>query len=132
VANAEKNIEQAINIISRLREYDVKFALDDFGHGSLSVSQLKELRVDYLKINGSVIKDISHSTADKAMVAAISQIGKVMHIETIAKHVENIFVMNKLKDMGIDYAQGYYLDKPTDIEHRFESRKSSLQLSKKH
>jgi len=132
VANAEKNIEQAINIISRLREHDVKFALDDFGHGSLSVSQLKELRVDYLKINGSVIKDISHSTADKAMVAAISQIGRVMHIETIAKHVENVFVMNKLKDMGIDYAQGFYLDKPADIESRFESRKSSLQLSKKH
>jgi EAL domain-containing protein (putative c-di-GMP-specific phosphodiesterase class I) len=67
-----------------------------------------------------------HYNVDKAMVAAISQIGKVMNIETIAKHVENVFTLNQLKEIGIDYAQGFYLDKPIDINTRIEEIKKSV------
>jgi len=125
-SNAIKNINQTADIISALRKYNIKFALDDFGTGTCSFSYLKNLPVDYLKIDGNLIKNISHDTADKAMVAAINQIGKVMNIETIAKHVENIFTLNQLKDIGIDYAQGFYLGKPKPANEQIEKIKESM------
>lgn len=130
---AVRNINQAADVISTLRKYNIKFALDDFGSGISSFSYLKNLPVDYLKIDGSIIKNISRSTADKAMVAAINQIGKVMHIETIATHVENVFTLNQLKDIGIDYAQGFYLGEPKAINECVEKLKQSVtQRSIKH
>jgi len=127
-SNAIKNINQTADVIAALRKYNIKFALDDFGTGISSFSYLKNLPVDYLKINGSIIKNISHDTADKAMVAAINQIGKVMNIQTIAKHVENVFTLNQLKEIGIDYAQGYYLGKPKAVDEQIELIKESLKL----
>lgn len=127
-AKAIKNINQTADMISALRKYNIKFALDDFGTGMSSFSYLKHLPVDYLKIDSNIVKNISHNTADKAMVAAINQIGKVMNIETIAKHVENVFTLNQLKEIGIDYAQGFYLDKPKHINEQFEEVKKSIQL----
>jgi diguanylate cyclase (GGDEF)-like protein len=130
---AIKNINQTADLISALRKYNIKFAIDDFGTGIPSFSYLKNLPVDYLKIDGNIIKNISQNTADKAMVAAINQIGKVMNIETIAKHVENIFTLNQLKEIGIDYAQGYYLDKPRRINDQVEDIiKSRQQHSVRH
>ena len=122
---AVRNINQAADVISTLRKYNIKFALDDFGSGISSFSYLKNLPVDYLKIDGSIIKNISRNTADKAMVAAINQIGKVMHIETIATHVENVFTLNQIKDIGIDYAQGFYLGEPKQINECVEKLKES-------
>jgi len=130
---AVKNINQAADVISALHQYNIKFAIDDFGAGMSSFSYLKNLPVDYLKIDGNIIKNISHNNADKAMVAAINQIGKVMNIETIAKHVENAFTLNQLKDIGIDYAQGFYLDKPAQISQRFgDIKKPAPQQSALH
>lgn len=123
---AVKNINHAADVISALRKYNIKFALDDFGAGISSFTYLKNLPVDYLKIDGSIIKNISKNTADKAMVAAIGQVGKVMNIEVIAKHVENVFTLNQLKEIGIDYAQGFYLDKPQEINKRLDKLKKSL------
>ncbi|MCK4834587.1 MAG: EAL domain-containing protein [Gammaproteobacteria bacterium] len=125
---AIKNINQTADIISALRKYNIKFALDDFGACISSISYLKDLPVDYLKIDGNIIKNISHNTADKAMVAAISQVGKVMNIETVAKHVENVFTLNQLKEIGIDHAQGFYLDKPELANKKIEALKESLKL----
>ena len=123
---AIENINQTADIISALRKYNIKFALDDFGAGISSFSYLRNLPVDYLKIDGNIIKNISHNTADKAMVAAINQIGKVMNIEIIAKHVENVFTLNQLKDIGIDYAQGFYLSKPKHISEGVNELKESM------
>jgi len=125
-SNAVKNINQTADVIAALRKYNIKFSLDDFGTGISSFSYLKNLPVDYLKINGNIIKNISHDTADKAMVAAINQIGKVMNIQTIAKHVENAFTLNQLKEIGIDYAQGYYLGKPRPVNKQIEEIKESV------
>ncbi len=130
---AIKNINQTAEVISKLRKYNIKFALDDFGSGVSSFSYLKILAVDYLKINGDIIKNISRNTTDKAMVAAINQIGKVMNIGIIAKHVEDVFTLNQLKDIGIDYAQGFYLDEPKQIDKCVEAFKESMpQHSAKH
>ena len=126
-AKAIKNIKQTVEVISSLQKYNIKFALDDFGADTSSFSYLKNLAVDYLKIDGNIVKNISHNTADKAMLAAINQMGKVMHIKTIAKHVENVVTLNQLKEMGIDYAQGFYLDKPEHINKQFEEIKKSMQ-----
>jgi len=127
-ARAIKNIEQTADIISTLQKYNIKFALDDFGADTCSFSNLKNLAVDYLKIDGNIVKNSSHDTADKAMLAAINQMGKVMNIETIAKHVENISTLNQLKETGIDYAQGYYLDKPEYIDKQVEEIIKSMRL----
>ena len=81
-----------------------------------SFSYLKSLPVDYLKIDGNIIKNISRNTTDRSMVAAINQIGNVMNIETIAKNVEDVFTLNQLKDIGIDYAQGFYLSEAKKID----------------
>lgn len=107
---AIKNINQAADVISSLRQHSIQFALDDYGAEIPSFSYLKNLPVDFLKIDGSIIRNMSHNTADKAMVAAVNQIGKVMNISIIAKHVENAFTLNQLKQIGIEYAQGYHLD----------------------
>lgn len=129
---AIKNINQTSDVINTLRKYNIRFALDDFGTGIASFSYLKNLPVDYLKIDGSIIKNISQNTADKAMVAAINQIGMVMNIEIIAKHVENVFTCNQLKEIGIDYVQGFYVDKPKLIYDRIdEMKKSDAQYSHK-
>ncbi len=132
-ANAVKNISQSADIITRLRKHNIKFALDNFGSSMTSISYLKDLQVDYLKIDGNIIKNISQNTTDKAMVAAINQAGKVMNIEIVAKHVENIFTYNQLKEMGIDYVQGFYIEKPFPLSQQMETLKKHLPpLSKRH
>jgi len=118
--DAVKNINQAAEIISALHKYNILFALDNFGSSISSFPYLKNLPVDYLKIDGEMIKNISHNTTDKAMVAAINQIGKVMNIKIIAKHVENVFTLNQIKDIGIDFAQGFCLDEPKLISEQVE------------
>jgi diguanylate cyclase (GGDEF)-like protein len=129
---AVKNINQTAEIVNTLRRHNIKFALDDFGSGVPSFSYLKNLPVDYLKINGNIIKNMSHSTADKAMIAAINQIGEVMNINIIAKHVENVFTLNQLKEIGITYAQGFYIDKPTDIDSRLHEIKDLSRKQNSH
>lgn len=126
-SNAIKNIDQTTNIITELRKHNVKFSLDNFGNSMSSFSYLKNLNVSYLKIDGNIVKNMSHSTTDKAMIAAINQIGKVMNIKTIANHVEDAFTLNQLKEMGIDYAQGFYLDKPRPIAEQIDSLRKSIQ-----
>ena len=117
---ALNNISQTADIISALRKYNIKFALDNFGSNISSFSYLKSLPVDYLKIDGNIIKNISRNTTDRSMVAAINQIGSVMNIETIAKNVEDVFTLNQLKDIGIDYAQGFYLSEAKKIDEYAE------------
>lgn len=122
---AVSNINQTADVIDALRKYNIKFALGDFGSGISSFSYLKKLHIDYLKIDSNLIKNISNNTTDKAMVAAINQIGQVMDIETIAVQVENVFTLNQLKDIGINYAQGFYLGRPKQIDDCIEELKEN-------
>lgn len=106
------NLGKAAQFIRSLREIGCHFALDDFGSGMSSFAYLKNLPVDFLKIDGSFIKHIVDDPIDLAMVEAINQIGHLMGIKTIAEFVENQEILAKITALGVDYAQGYGIAKP--------------------
>ena len=115
-SSAIQNIDQAVEIMEALKSYGVQFALDDFGKGMSSFGYLKNLPVDYLKLDGDLVKNIDTSDIDRAMVSAINEIGRVMKIETIAEHVESSTIHRLVKQVGIDYAQGFHICKPSLLE----------------
>lgn len=112
---AISNLSRATQLISSLRALGCRFALDDFGSGLSSFAYLKNLPVDYIKIDGGFVKDMSADPIDRAMVEAINQIGQIMKIQTIAEWVENAATLTMLKELGVNYAQGYYVGKPEAI-----------------
>lgn len=109
---AVNNLGLALKFIEKIRRYGCKFALDDFGAGVSSFGYLKNLPVDYVKIDGVFIRSIHNNAVDQAMVRAIAQVSAVMGMRTIAEFVENRESLDLLRDMGIDYAQGYWIAKP--------------------
>jgi len=110
------NLRGATRFISTLKKMGCKFSLDDFGMGLSSFSYLKQLPVDYLKIDGSFIRDILDDRMDCAMVEAINEIGHVLGLETIAEFVESKEIFDRLKQMGLDYGQGVYIEEPIPFE----------------
>jgi diguanylate cyclase (GGDEF)-like protein len=110
------NLCQATRLISQLRDMGCRFALDDFGVGLSSFSYLKNLAVDYLKLDGCFVKNMVNDNIDNAMAKAINQIGHTMNIRTIAEFVENEATLNAVRDIGVDYAQGYAIARPVPIE----------------
>lgn len=118
---AIKNITQANKMITELKSKNIEFALDDFGSGMSSFGYLKTLDVDYLKIDGRFVVNMAENKIDYAMVAAMNEIGSVMNIKTIAEHVEDSLTFEKLKELGIHYAQGYYFSMPRPIDDLLKS-----------
>jgi diguanylate cyclase (GGDEF)-like protein len=106
------NMSDVVDKIIELRELGYKFALDDFGSGLSSFIYLKNFPIDYLKIDGQIVKDIAHDEIAFAMVEAINKISHTMGHKTVAEHVETEAVHDKLADAGIDLIQGFYLAKP--------------------
>lgn len=107
---------QASRFISALKELGCRFALDDFGTGLSSFSYLKHFPVDFLKIDGSFVKEILHDPIDREMVRSINEIGHLTHKKTIAEFAENEEIIVMLRGMGIDYAQGYGVSEPQRIQ----------------
>ena len=109
-------IADTIEFLNRIKSFGCKLALDDFGSGFSSFSWLKNLPVDYVKIDGSFIRDVIADPIDAAMVRAIKEIGDNMSIQTIAEFVESQEIANWLIETGIDYAQGYHFSKPEALD----------------
>ncbi len=113
---AIQHLHRAGHLIAELRTLGCRFALDDFGSGLSSFTYLKQLPVDYLKIDGAFVRDIAEDIIDHAMVAAINQIGHTMGIQTIAEWAESDAIVEQLRSLGVDYAQGYAMGPPTPLE----------------
>jgi len=109
------NLSTASDFIISLKNAGCKFSIDDFGSGLSSFEYLKKLPVDYLKIDGVFVKDITEDPVDLALVKSINEIGHVMGKQTIAEFVENQGILDALNKIGVDYAQGYHLDKPKPL-----------------
>ncbi len=109
---AVDNMEKANEFIDRIRKIGCSFALDDFGSGFSTFAYLKELPIDYLKIDGSLVKNLATDNIDREMVRAINEIGHTVGAHTIAEFVEDDETLQELRTMGVDYAQGYGLSKP--------------------
>ena len=109
---AVANLSSASELILQLKEAGFRFALDDFGSGLSSFSYLKNLPVEYLKIDGSFVRDMAKDPINTAMVESINEIGHIMGLKTIAEFVENEFINEKLKKLKVDFVQGYAIHKP--------------------
>ena len=128
---AISNLSRVIHFMQTLKKLGCKFSLDDFGSGLSSFTYLKNLPVDYLKIDGQFISNVADDSVDESMVKAISEVGHAMGIETIAERVETKKVLDKLSALGVEFAQGYYIARPTSVasfepwgDHRFSQKRA--------
>ncbi len=126
---AINNLTRANQLIGELRRQGVAFSLDDFGAGMSSFAYLKALTVDYLKVDGMFIANLGHDPVDFEMVSAINRIGHVMGKRTVAECVEQTSVLEKLKQIGVDYAQGFALGLPVPIDELLLKRTTTLRAS---
>ncbi len=106
------NMVIARDLITRLKEMGCQFALDDFGSGMASFGYLKNLDIDFIKIDGGFVADFLSDPVDKAVVEAINNIGHVMGVRIIAEHVDNPALLHALREIGVDYAQGFGIGMP--------------------
>jgi diguanylate cyclase (GGDEF)-like protein/PAS domain S-box-containing protein len=110
------NLNQVINFVKKLKTRGCRFALDDFGSGLATFNYLKNLPVDFVKIDGSFVRNIISNSIDCAIVDSINQIAHLMKIKTVAEFVENEAIFRKVKEIGIDYVQGYWIEQPQPLE----------------
>jgi EAL domain-containing protein (putative c-di-GMP-specific phosphodiesterase class I) len=110
------NLDKAQGFIQEFRALGCRFSLDDFGAGMSSFAYLKHLPVDFVKIDGAFVKDMADDPIDRAMVEAINNVGHVMGKQTIAEFVDSDRVKALLREIGVDYMQGYGVAKPKPFE----------------
>jgi len=115
------NLKNTILLFTALRKLGCSFALDDFGSGMSSFMYLKNFEVDYLKIDGSFVKDMHINKIDHAMVRSIHSVAEAMNIKTVAEFVENEAILKELKNIGVHYGQGLYLGAPLPIKKLVEN-----------
>lgn len=113
---AVSNLKKAQSFIDRLRERGCQISLDDFGAGLSSFAYLKNFNVDTLKIDGGFIRDITDNRISESMVAAITQVAKVMGLKTVAEYVESEETRQLISDLGVDFAQGHIIGKPITLD----------------
>ncbi|MDP4074147.1 EAL domain-containing protein [Acidovorax sp. A1169] len=113
--SAISHLPSAVRLMKDLQQLGCRFALDDFGVGMSSFTYLKHLPVDYLKIDGSFVRDMLDDPTNRAMVEMINHIGHVMGKETIAEFAESTAIVDALRSIGVDHAQGYVLSRPIPL-----------------
>jgi diguanylate cyclase (GGDEF)-like protein len=114
------NLAKAQNFIRTLQDLGCEFALDDFGTGVSSLAYLKDLSVNYLKIDGSFVRDALTNARSESMIKAIAQLAKVMCMETIAEYVETDNLRARMADLGVDYGQGFAMGRAQPLEDLLE------------
>jgi len=123
---AISNLKNASRLIAELKKLGCKFSLDDFGSGLSSFAYLKNLNVDYLKIDGEFIKDVLLDSTDAAMVEAINQVGHIMGLKTIAEYVESEAIQKVVTSMGVDFVQGFGIHEPEPIAKLLDSSRKPV------
>ena len=118
---AVTNLKKAQVFIDALRALGCSISLDDFGAGLISFAYLKSFNVDTLKIDGGFVHDITENRISRSMVAAITEVAKVMELKTVAEFVSSSAAVKMLRKIGVDYAQGYYIGEPIAIEPVMEA-----------
>ncbi len=113
---AAANVSLTTDFVTTLKSYGCRFAIDDFGMADKSFSYLNSLPVDFVKIDGKLVADILASPKDLAVVRSINEIGHLLGMQTIAEFVENDEILARIRDLGVDYAQGYGIEKPGLLE----------------
>ena len=111
-----RDMKTAIALMNRLKAVGCSFALDDFGSGLASFGYLKQLPVDVIKIDGLFIKEINEGHLDRVFTKSIIDVAHAIGIQTVAEFVENDLIMEAVKDLGIDYMQGFGIHRPEEIE----------------
>ncbi|MBS0194019.1 MAG: EAL domain-containing protein [Proteobacteria bacterium] len=117
--SAVRDLGRAQRFIDQLRGIGCRFSLDDFGTGFCSFSYLRSLDVDYFKIDGSFVREMHSSPLSAAVVRSITQIAHVLHKQTIAEHSESETLIRALTEQGVDYGQGYAIDRPQPLAEYF-------------
>ncbi|MDH3419674.1 MAG: EAL domain-containing protein [Gammaproteobacteria bacterium] len=112
---AVANLEDASAFMRTIKQHGCKFALDDFGSGLSSFGYLRSLPVDFLKIDGAIVKEVVNDPIAASMVAAVQQVAAVMDLETIAEFVESDAIKQKLREIGVSYVQGYAIGRPKPL-----------------
>jgi len=126
---AVSNLKKAQAFIDALRGHGCTISLDDFGAGLSSFAYLKNFNVDTLKIDGSFIRDITDNRISESMVAAITQVAKVMELETVAEYVESEETRKLITELGVDYAQGHAVGKPIPLEEALQQLSDEFKTS---
>lgn len=124
---AVANLGHAVQFARRLKSRGCHLALDDFGIGMSSFAYLKSFPVDYLKIDGSFVREIVSDPMDRAVVRAVTEIGRVLGKYTVAEFVENAPILGQVQALGIDFAQGFHLGRPKPLPQLLEERPASIQ-----
>jgi EAL domain-containing protein (putative c-di-GMP-specific phosphodiesterase class I) len=114
--SAIRDLGKAADFLMKTKSMGSRFALDDFGAGLSSFTYLKTFPADYLKIDGSFVRDMADNTIDQAMVVAINEIGHTLGMKTIAESVESEILIERLAKLGVDRAQGYALGVPVPFD----------------
>jgi len=112
---AISNIASAKTFLGRLRNLGCRFALDDFGSGIASFGYLRELPLDFIKIDGSFVRNLQSDSLSPIIIKTVCDLARVLGMKTIAESVEDLHVLDQLRDLGVDYVQGYALGRPGPI-----------------
>jgi len=115
------NMAAASRLVAEMRRIGCTVALDDFGAGLSSFSYLKQFPVDYLKIDGSFIRNLADSVVDREIVSSINDIGHRLGVQTVAESVEDEATLDALRAIGVDYAQGYVIGRPVPVEQLLDA-----------
>ncbi len=130
--SAIADMNTAVELLSSLQKLGCKTSLDDFGSGMSSFAYLRELPVDIVKIDGSFVRNMTNSAVDQAMLKAMNEIAHSLGKQTVAEFVEHEQHLKLLQNFGVDYAQGYYIDKPKLIYDVFPILNNNIVPFKKH